>query len=347
FEQLNDQFDNAFNAYINATSKPRPTYTIPRPTYKEGYAVETSMRSPAHYDLPNRRRNLPVHPKLDVGTKFDQKNIDALKDIEKVAEMDHMDKMFESEDVKVLDEEYYTEKAPNNELLGILWNEYSSPTVCLDNMKEIQTQEINPEEEPLEPKLGPSLVEVLDESDDEILVGDNSRRKEEKNINRAKRPLEEETLHHACTEWMKKVDNFWMTISKKRKSTQTKTAKEMSHIHSYCQNKVEARADKNKVKYHCELGNNTRKKIAVEWYLKDAKNGYANSQFDLGGPYDRYGKSLEKLCRNWKKNDKKKLGKLSLSQYVTNQIKSANLNAEAKAQIHEPKEGSPIWLGLE
>ncbi|KAF0510311.1 hypothetical protein F8M41_018423 [Gigaspora margarita] len=95
---------------------------------------------------------------------------EALKIVVKVAKMDHMDKIFESEDVKILDEEYYTEKAPDNELLEILWKNYSSPTACLDNIEKTQSQEINPEEEPLEPKLGPSLAEVLDKSDCETLV---------------------------------------------------------------------------------------------------------------------------------------------------------------------------------
>ncbi|CAG8849429.1 15978_t:CDS:1, partial [Gigaspora margarita] len=41
FEQLNDQFNNAFNTYINTTSKLRPAYMISRSNYykyKEEYA---------------------------------------------------------------------------------------------------------------------------------------------------------------------------------------------------------------------------------------------------------------------------------------------------------------------
>ncbi|KAF0388616.1 hypothetical protein F8M41_010998 [Gigaspora margarita] len=163
-----------------------------------GHAEKTYNHGPCCNKIEKDKLGEP-NSKADINPE----DIKALKVIEKVAEMDHMDKIFESKDVKVLDEEYYMEKAPDDELLGILWKNYSSPTICFNNMEEIQTKEINPKEEPLEPKLEPSLAGVPDKSDCEMLVEDNSN--QEKNINRAKRPLEGEALHLACAEWMKKL----------------------------------------------------------------------------------------------------------------------------------------------
>ncbi|CAG8834460.1 35635_t:CDS:2, partial [Gigaspora margarita] len=83
--QLNKQFDDAFNTCINATSRPRPTYTTPRPIYydcKEGYAIGTSTRHPRHYCPPNQRRNLPVRPNWKKGNDreaYCTKNTEAFK----------------------------------------------------------------------------------------------------------------------------------------------------------------------------------------------------------------------------------------------------------------------------
>ncbi|CAG8809384.1 38509_t:CDS:2, partial [Gigaspora margarita] len=78
---------------------------------------------------------------------------EALKVIVKVAKMDHINKIFKSKNVKVLDKEYHIEEAPNDELFKSSKKNFNSSTICHNNIGEIQTQETNPKEEPLEPKL--------------------------------------------------------------------------------------------------------------------------------------------------------------------------------------------------
>ncbi|CAG8474331.1 15284_t:CDS:2 [Gigaspora margarita] len=49
-----------------------------------------------------------------------EKNINALKVVNKVAKMDHVNKLFEPKDIKILDEKYYTKEDLNDKFFGIL-----------------------------------------------------------------------------------------------------------------------------------------------------------------------------------------------------------------------------------
>ncbi|CAG8826806.1 19366_t:CDS:2, partial [Gigaspora margarita] len=109
---LNNKFDEAYNACINATARPDLYIQL------QGLPITITKM--------NTQSKL-LQDILDIttlGTKFDQKNIDALKVIEKVATIDHMDKIFEPENVKGLDEKDYTKEALDDEPFGSLKKNY-------------------------------------------------------------------------------------------------------------------------------------------------------------------------------------------------------------------------------
>lgn len=81
----------------------------------------------------------------------------------------------------------------------------------------------------VEPKEKIADDKTLEESDRETLVSDDKSNKE----NKEKIILEGEAIHRACTKQNKKVNEFWMTVSKKKKSTWMKPVEETLYV-SYC-----------------------------------------------------------------------------------------------------------------
>ncbi|RIB30215.1 hypothetical protein C2G38_2027034 [Gigaspora rosea] len=84
--------------------------------------------------------------------------------------------------------------------------------------------------------------DVLKESDREMLVrNDESNKESNEEI-----IFKGEDLHHACEEWNKKVNEFWITINKEKKLTWMKLVEETLYISScYCK-KIGIEKDKNK-----------------------------------------------------------------------------------------------------
>ncbi|CAG8797568.1 7896_t:CDS:2 [Gigaspora margarita] len=213
-ENLNNKLEEAYNACINATSRPQPTYTTSRPTYynyKNKYIVKTSTRHPRYYYLPNQRRNLPPHL-----TKSRLERPEELKPVSH--EYFYQNRTGVKENAKI-----YSSKVLRKELNGKI-------NLSQEDNKAYKVVRKIPEIDYIDKVIESGLVNNIE--------------------------IEEETL---------------------RDSDKNKAV-----IHYQGFIKLGNTNETYQIEYYHEKRNDVRKKIAVEWYLKGAKNDNTNSQFDPG-----------------------------------------------------------------
>ncbi|CAG8771194.1 21433_t:CDS:2 [Gigaspora margarita] len=109
-----------------------------------GHANETCNYEPC-YDKIEKNEVEEPNSKTDINLEDNE----ALKAVEKFAKIDHVNKIFEPKDVKVLDEKYYTKEALHDELFESLSKDYSSSISCLNIREEQQIQETDSKKKPL------------------------------------------------------------------------------------------------------------------------------------------------------------------------------------------------------
>ncbi|CAG8828103.1 23394_t:CDS:2, partial [Gigaspora margarita] len=108
-----------------------------------GHANEIYNYGPCYNKIEKNEVKEP-----DSETDINSEDNEALKVVEKVAKIDHMNKIFEPKDVKVLDAKYYTKEPLYDELFERLSKNYSSSISCLNIREEQWIQETDLERNP-------------------------------------------------------------------------------------------------------------------------------------------------------------------------------------------------------